>query len=292
MLRMLVCALVATHCVAFSLAPGHRLLQKSSAKLARTCLALAPQFRPVSHALLKVKSKNSDYVEEGLQEDEISHDSFSSDIPDIPQDYSYHPKSRRPFDEDPNDIRAEAFLTLPHDVICIADSNLLVYYHNGMVNGWKQWVDEHYRQGRRVYALDFSAKVVSGYGWTIPECFQVLKYQPIISEQKLEKVLQDVVSAFDVNCDRLAWRLGALQLDLQEIAVAGYIFDHAEPSQFTEADRTSSGVVFMSPIYSVMKWYLGSKKDHKKWREVIRANDFGRLIPCRYIRNGGWEDLV
>ena len=104
----------------------------------------------------------------------------------------------------------------------MVDLNMLMYFQNGVISGWKEWpewVDEDCRLGRRVYMLIFAAdiviRIVGDLGFTIPDCFQILKYQPKLSEDKLQKVLGDVVSALNVDCDRLSWRcMGTLQIDI------------------------------------------------------------------------------
>ena len=106
-------------------------------------------------------------------------------------------------------------------------------------------------------------------------------------------MLKDAVSALSVDCDRLSWTAGVLQVDLQGIAVAGYAFDHADPSQFTEADRASSKVVYMSSKTSVFGLYLRTAEQREIWQTVIRDNGLERLIPCRWLvyLYGRWEDL-
>ena len=180
----------------------------------------------------------------------------------------------------------------------MVDSTSLVYYHHEDIAGWNEWVDEHYRLGRRVYMLHFAAEQVirdwAEFGLSIPECFQILKYEPKLSEGKLQKVLNDLVSAMEINCDNTYWRTGALQLDLQGVSVAGYVFDHADPSQFSEADRSSTGVVYMSSKSLFCCQFLSSARHREIFNAVIRDNGLGRLIPCRWIDKncrGRWKDM-
>ena len=234
-----------------------------------------------------------DCAEDPEQENQISNDSPSPEVTNsgivVPPGFVVIPY--------PNVNRTAVFDSLPHDVICMIASDLAIFYQNGFINAWKEWVDEHVRLGRKLYMIDFAAEQVTRngakYGITIPECCQVLKYEPKVPEDKLQKVLEEVVAALCVDCDCFAWRMGSLQVDLQAAAVAGYVFDHADPSQLTEVDRASSRVVYMSSKVHVFGEYLRFAKQREILAAVIRDNGLGRLIPCRFIFYfyGNWEDL-
>ena len=295
-LRNLIIAIEAISCFAFSLVPNNGLLLRNSARVTRRCFSFTCASKSLHSRLTGqapiLQSMNLDCADSAKKsgpENEVLKALQSSESSDRLADREIFPTD--------DDELIDLFESLPHDAICMVDSGLLIYYQNGFLPGWQEWVDEHYRLGRRLYMLDFAARFVmivgAELGLKIPECFQVLKYQPKISEDKLQKVLRDVVLAMDVDCHVFDWGTGSLPLDLQGVAAAWYVFNHADPSQFSEADRASSGVVYMSSKANVFGEYLGTAAQRDTFETVIRDNGLGRLVPCRRIQyfRGYWKDL-
>ena len=206
---ILIIVIEAACCFDFSSVSHNSLLLQKSARTTPRCCSFISAFKVPLSALSGlfpsfqcIPLDSLDSAEDTEPEREVSEESQSLETSHRSVLLPYRGIFRR-HNYDVN--RTDLLHLLPHDVVCMVDSILLVYYHHEDIAGWKEWVDEHYRLGRRVYMLDFAAEQAirdwAEFGLSIPECFQILKYEPKLSEGKLQKVLNDSVSAIGINCD-------------------------------------------------------------------------------------------
>ena len=105
------------------------------------------------------------------------------------------------------------------------------------------------------------------YSWLLPS-FEIRTQDSW--RQTAEIFSMGVVAALYVDCDLFSWRMGTLQVDLQAVTVAWYLFYHADPSQLTEAERDTWRLVYMSSQISVFGQYLRSRVRTAEEREIWR----------------------
>jgi hypothetical protein len=136
--------------------------------------------------------------------------------------------------------------TLSHEDFYVVDYALLNNCFMSWITGWIPWLNEHYRLGKRLYVLDFVAQEVVDYNRTMPKYFQIIRYQPEVTNAVMNNVLKQLKEAYSITRDDWRWKMGVLQVDLLSLAIAGYALEHADRMQFPESDRQPSKVVYMT----------------------------------------------
>jgi hypothetical protein len=182
---------------------------------------------------------------------------------------------------------------LSHDDFYVIDIALLLNYFHPWIDGWVPWLNEHYRLGKRLYILDFVAQAVVDYNYTIPKYFQILHYEPQVSNAVMNNVLKQLKEAFSITRDEDRWKSGVLQVDLLSLAIAGFAVDHADRMQFPESDRNYSKVVYMTSPTRLYGRYISQPHEHKIFEDIVRFNGLGSLVQFRilHFHDGTWTDL-
>ena len=225
-------------------------------------------------------------------------ESISSSSEDIPFSESEESK-KSGFCTDPisKDLESNEFDhtldLLSHDDFYVVDTALVLSYDMSFIEGWVPWLEEHYRRGKRLYILDFVAQEVVDHGDTVPKYFQILQYEPEVSNAVMNDVLKQLKVAFSITQDDPLWKTGLMQVDLLNLAIASFAVDHADRMQFPENDRQPSKQFYLTspttPYYQFIYW----PKDHEKYDDIIRANGLGSLMQFRRFdfQGGTWTDL-
>ena len=147
--------------------------------------------------------------------------------------------------------------------------------------------------GKRLYILDFAAQPVVDYNHSIPKYFQILRYQPEVSNAVMNNVLKQLKVAFSITRDEPRWESGVLQVDLLNLAIASFAVGHADRMQFPENDRQPSNVIYMTSPTTLYGKYISWPNKHKIFEDIVKSNGLGSLIKFRILgaRNGAWTDL-
>ena len=231
-------------------------------------------------------------------------DSVSVDIPFSESEVTEESNERVPYVEPksegleccPIEDYDHVLDSLSHDDFYVIDSALLRNYFHPWIDGWVPWVNQHYRLGKRLYILDFAAQAVVDFNCSldsIPKCFQILRYQPEVSDAVMNSVLKQLKEAFSITRDEPRWKSGVLQVDLLNLAIARFAVDHADRMQFPENDRHPSNAVYMTSPTTSYGGYVSWPNKHKIFEDIVRANGLGSLIQLRILdaQDGGWTDL-
>ena len=99
-------------------------------------------------------------------------------------------------------MRCLPMANLSHEPTYIIDSTLAIAYLNNDNGGWNVWVDEHFRQNKKLYLLPMTVSEITKTDITDYPNFQILKYDLPNSDNILHTVYHEVVRKFNITGDR------------------------------------------------------------------------------------------
>ena len=184
--------------------------------------------------------------------------------------------------------------SLSHEDFYVVDFALVNNCFMSWITGWIPWLNEHYRLGKRLYVLDFVAQeVVDIHAKSMPKYFQIIRYQPEVTNAVMNNVLKQLKEAYSIDRDNWQWKVGVLQVDLLSLAIAGYAVEHADRMQFPESDRRPSKVIYMTSPTTNYCLKIASQGDHKIFEGIVSSNGLGNLLQFRQLLfgRGKWIDL-